>query len=123
MPIHDKSPRPQELPAVDLGFKQFSHGHSPCGRWCHADYWSPETAGASGGRPGPDNMLSEEAMTRRFKLVCRCLPNGYKVFSCQRLYSWYPTLRQALNATDFLKRAEKVIPYRLKLFPVMKKPV
>ncbi len=38
---------------------------------------------------GPDNMLSEEAMTRG--LNCLSLfAERLKVFSCQRLYSWYP---------------------------------
>ena len=56
-------------------------------------------------------MLSEEAMTRGL--------NCLSLFA-ERLQGFSPasvcivgthTLRQALNATDFLKRAEKVIPY------------
>lgn len=64
---------------------------------------------------GPDNMLSEEAMTRGL--------NCLSLFA-ERLQGFSPasvcivgthTLRQALNATDFLKRAEKVIPYPIEI--------
>lgn len=123
MPIHDKSPRPQEFAAVDLGSNSF---HMVIARVVDG---AMQIIGRLKQRVhladglGPDNMLSEEAMTRGL--------NCLSLFA-ERLQGFSPasvcivgthTLRQALNATDFLKRAEKVIPTRSKLFPVMKKPV
>lgn len=79
MPIHDKSPRPQEFAAVDLGSNSF---HMVIARVVDG---AMQIIGRLKQRVhladglGPDNMLSEEAMTRGLT-VCRCLPNGYKGF-------------------------------------------
>lgn len=115
MPIHDKSPRPQEFAAVDLGSNSF---HMVIARVVDG---AMQIIGRLKQRvhladgPGPDNMLSEEAMTRGL--------NCLSLFA-ERLQGFSPasvcivgthTLRQALNATDFLKRAEKVIPYPIEI--------
>ena len=91
MPIHDKSPRPQEFAAVDLGSNSF---HMVIARVVDG---AMQIIGRLKQRVhladglGPDNMLSEEAMTRGLNClsvaVCR---TATRVFSCQRLYSWYP---------------------------------
>ncbi len=39
---------------------------------------------------GPDNMLSEEAMTRGLNCLSLFAERLQGFFSCQRLYSWYP---------------------------------
>ena len=115
MPIHDKSPRPQEFAAVDLGSNSF---HMVIARVVDG---AMQIIGRLKQRVhladglGPDNMLSEEAMTRGL--------NCLSLFA-ERLQGFSPasvcivgthTLRQALNATDFLKRAEKVIPYPIEI--------
>ena len=115
MPIHDKSPRPQEFAAVDLGSSSF---HMVIARVVDG---AMQIIGRLKQRVhladglGPDNMLSEEAMTRGL--------NCLSLFA-ERLQGFSPasvcivgthTLRQALNATDFLKRAEKVIPYPIEI--------
>ena len=115
MPIHDKSPRPQEFAAVDLGSNSF---HMVIARVVDGamqiiGHLKQRVHLADG--LGPDNMLSEEAMTRGL--------NCLSLFA-ERLQGFSPasvcivgthTLRQALNATDFLKRAEKVIPYPIEI--------
>ena len=64
MPIHDKSPRPQEFAAVDLGSNSF---HMVIARVVDG---AMQIIGRLKQRVhladglGPDNMLSEEAMTR-----------------------------------------------------------
>ena len=115
MPIHDKSPRPQEFAAVDLGSNSF---HMVIARVVDG---AMQIIGRLKQRVhladglGPDNRLSEEAMERG--LSCLSL-------FAERLQGFSPssvcivgthTLRQALNATDFLKRAEKVIPYPIEI--------
>ncbi|KUV56098.1 hypothetical protein AWF45_16200 [Escherichia coli] len=66
MPIHDKSPRPQEFAAVDLGSNSF---HMVIARVVDG---AMQIIGRLKQRVhladglGPDNMLSEEAMTRGF---------------------------------------------------------
>lgn len=114
MPIHD-NPRPQEFAAVDLGSNSF---HMVIARVVDG---AMQIIGRLKQRVhladglGPDNMLSEEAMTRGL--------NCLSLFA-ERLQGFSPasvcivgthTLRQALNATDFLKRAEKVIPYPIEI--------
>ena len=88
MPIHDKSPRPQEFAAVDLGSNSF---HMVIARVVDG---AMQIIGRLKQRVhladglGPDNMLSEEAMTRGLMYaICR---KATRVFPCQRLYSWYP---------------------------------
>ncbi|STJ10113.1 exopolyphosphatase [Escherichia coli] len=90
MPIHDKSPRPQEFAAVDLGSNSF---HMVIARVVDG---AMQIIGRLKQRVhladglGPDNMLSEEAMTPRFKLSVAVCRTAARVFSCQRLYSWHP---------------------------------
>ena len=115
MPIHDKSPRPQEFAAVDLGSNSF---HMVIARVVDG---AMQIIGRLKQRvhlaDGLDsnNMLSEEAMERG--LACLSL-------FAERLQGFEPssvcivgthTLRQALNAPEFLKRAEKVIPYPIEI--------
>lgn len=115
MPIHDKTPRPQEFAAVDLGSNSF---HMVIARVVDG---AMQIIGRLKQRVhladglGEDNKLSEEAMERG--LSCLSL-------FAERLQGFPPssvcivgthTLRQALNATDFLKRAEKVIPYPIEI--------
>ena len=107
MPIHDKTPRPQEFAAVDLGSNSF---HMVIARVVDG---AMQIIGRLKQRVhladglGEDNKLSEEAMERG--LSCLSL-------FAERLQGFPPssvcivgthTLRQALNATDFLKRPEK----------------
>ncbi len=80
MPIHDKSPRPQEFAAVDLGSNSF---HMVIARVVDG---AMQIIGRLKQRVhladglGPDNMLSKEAMTRGLNCSCCCLPNGYRRF-------------------------------------------
>ncbi len=90
MPIHDKSPRPQEFAAVDLGSNSF---HMVIARVVDG---AMQIIGRLKQRVhladglGPDNMLSEEAMTRGLNCLSLFAERLQGVFSCQRLYSWYP---------------------------------
>ncbi len=187
MPIHDKSPRPQEFAAVDLGSKSF---HMVIAR---VVVGAMQIMGRLKQRVhlavglGPDNMLSEEAMTRGLNclslfaerlqgfspasvcivgthtlrqalmVIARVVDGAMQIIGrlkqrvhladglgpdnmlseeamtrglnclslfAERLQGSSPasvcivgthTLRQALNATVFLKRAEKVIPYPIEI--------
>ncbi|MGG7444549.1 exopolyphosphatase [Kosakonia oryzendophytica] len=115
MPIQEKTPRPEEFAAVDLGSNSF---HMVIARVVDG---AMQIIGRLKQRvhlaDGLDsnNMLSEEAIERG--LACLSL-------FAERLQGFDPssvcivgthTLRQALNATDFLKRAEKVIPYPIEI--------
>ncbi|MGY5955941.1 exopolyphosphatase [Kosakonia sp. BK9b] len=117
MPIQEKTPRPEEFAAVDLGSNSF---HMVIARVVDG---AMQIIGRLKQRvhlaDGLDsnNMLSEEAMERG--LACLSL-------FAERLQGFDPssvcivgthTLRQALNATEFLKRAEKVIPYPIEIIP------
>ncbi|APG19181.1 exopolyphosphatase [Kosakonia radicincitans DSM 16656] len=117
MPIQEKMPRPEEFAAVDLGSNSF---HMVIARVVDG---AMQIIGRLKQRvhlaDGLDsnNMLSEEAMERG--LACLSL-------FAERLQGFDPssvcivgthTLRQALNATEFLKRAEKVIPYPIEIIP------
>jgi exopolyphosphatase/guanosine-5'-triphosphate,3'-diphosphate pyrophosphatase len=121
MPINEKTARPQEFAAVDLGSNSF---HMVIARVVDG---AMQIIGRLKQRvhlaDGLDsnNMLSEEAMERG--LACLSL-------FAERLQGFDPssvcivgthTLRQALNAPEFLKRAEKVIPYPIEIISVMKK--
>lgn len=115
MPINEKTARPQEFAAVDLGSNSF---HLVIARVVDG---AMQIIGRLKQRvhlaDGLDsnNMLSEEAMERG--LACLSL-------FAERLQGFDPssvcivgthTLRQALNAPEFLKRAEKVIPYPIEI--------
>lgn len=115
MPINEKTARPQEFAAVDLGSNSF---HMVIARVVDG---AMQIIGRLKQRvhlaDGLDsnNMLSEEAMERG--LTCLSL-------FAERLQGFDPssvcivgthTLRQALNAPEFLKRAEKVIPYPIEI--------
>lgn len=117
MPIQEKMPRPEEFAAVDLGSNSF---HMVIARVVDG---AMQIIGRLKQRvhlaDGLDsnNMLSEEAMERG--LACLSL-------FAERLQGFDPasvcivgthTLRQALNATEFLKRAEKVLPYPIEIIP------
>lgn len=117
MPIQEKMPRPEEFAAVDLGSNSF---HMVIARVVDG---AMQIIGRLKQRvhlaDGLDsnNMLSEEAMERG--LACLSL-------FAERLQGFDPasvcivgthTLRQASNATEFLKRAEKVIPYPIEIIP------
>ena len=115
MPINDNTPRPQEFAAVDLGSNSF---HMVIAREVDG---AMQIIGRLKQRvhlaDGLDarNMLSEEAMERGL--------NCLSLFA-ERLQGFSPssvcivgthTLRKALNAPEFLKRAEKVIPYPIEI--------
>ncbi|MCL5498877.1 exopolyphosphatase [Escherichia coli] len=115
MPINEKTARPQEFAAVDLGSNSF---HMVIARVVDG---AMQIIGRLKQRvhlaDGLDsnNMLSEESMERG--LACLSL-------FAERLQGFDPssvcivgthTLRQALNAPEFLKRAEKVIPYPIEI--------
>ena len=115
MPINEKTPRPQEFAAVDLGSNSF---HMVIARVVDG---AMQIIGRLKQRvhlaDGLDenSVLSEEAITRGL--------NCLSLFA-ERLQGFSPssvcivgthTLRQAANAADFLKRAEKVIPYPIEI--------
>ena len=115
MPINEKTPRPQEFAAVDLGSNSF---HMVIARVVDG---AMQIIGRLKQRvhlaDGLDenSVLSEEAMTRGL--------NCLSLFA-ERLQGFSPssvcivgthTLRQATNAAEFLKRAEKVIPYPIEI--------
>ncbi|SUH35831.1 exopolyphosphatase [Salmonella enterica subsp. enterica] len=115
MPIYDKSPPPAGVRCGRSRLKQLSYGH------CRVVDGAMQIIGRLKQRVhladglGADNKLSEEAMERG--LSCLSL-------FAERLQGFSPssvcivgthTLRQAQNAADFLKRAEKVIPYPIEI--------
>ncbi|MFG6654677.1 exopolyphosphatase [Scandinavium sp. M-37] len=115
MPIKTKTKRPQEIAAVDLGSNSF---HMVIARVVDG---ALQIIGRLKQRVhladglNENNMLSEEAMERGL--------NCLSLFA-ERLQGFSPTsvcivgthtLRQALNAPEFLKRAEKVIPYPIEI--------
>lgn len=115
MPIKSKTPRPQEVAAVDLGSNSF---HMVIARVVDG---ALQIIGRLKQRvrlaDGLDanNKLSEEAMERGL--------NCLSLFA-ERLQGFPPSsvcivgthsLRQAQNAAEFLKRAEKVIPYPIEI--------
>lgn len=115
MPINSQAPRPQEFAAVDLGSNSF---HMVIARVVDG---AMQIIGRLKQRvhlaDGLDanSMLTEEAMERG--LACLSL-------FAERLQGFSPanvcivgthTLRQAVNAPEFLKRAEQVIPYPIEI--------
>ncbi len=115
MPIHDNSPRPQEFAAVDLGSNSF---HMVIAREVDG---AMQIIGRLKQRvhlaDGLDenSQLSEEAMERG--LACLSLfAERLQGFSASSVcIVGTHTLRQALNASEFLKRAEQVIPYPIEI--------
>ncbi|HCT7942293.1 exopolyphosphatase [Raoultella ornithinolytica] len=115
MPINEKTPRPQEFAAVDLGSNSF---HMVIARVVDG---AMQIIGRLKQRvhlaDGLDenSVLSDEAIARGL--------NCLSLFA-ERLQGFSPssvcivgthTLRQAANAAEFLKRAEKVIPYPIEI--------
>lgn len=115
MPINNQATRPQEYAAVDLGSNSF---HMVIAREVDG---ALQIIGRLKQRvhlaDGLDenNILSEEAMERG--LTCLSL-------FAERLQGFSPanvcivgthTLREALNASEFLQRAEQVIPYPVEI--------
>ena len=115
MPINSQAPRPEEFAAVDLGSNSF---HMVIARVVDG---AMQIIGRLKQRvhlaDGLDanNMLTEEAMERG--LACLSL-------FAERLQGFPPanvcivgthTLRQAVNASEFLKRADAVIPYPIEI--------
>ncbi len=115
MPITSDAPRPEEFAAVDLGSNSF---HMVIARVVDG---AMQIIGRLKQRvhlaDGLDenNMLSEEAMERG--LACLSLfAERLQGFSAAKVcIVGTHTLRQAANATDFLRRAEKVIPYPIEI--------
>lgn len=114
MPINDNTPRPQEFAAVDLGSNSF---HMVIARVVDG---AMQIIGRLKQRvhlaDGLDenSVLSEEAMTRG--LNCLSLfAERLQGFSSSVCIVGTHTLRQATNAAEFLKRAEKVIPYPIEI--------
>jgi exopolyphosphatase len=115
MPIKNKTPRPQEFAAVDLGSNSF---HMVIARVVDG---AMQIIGRLKQRvhlaDGLDenNMLSEEAMERG--LSCLSLfAERLQGFSASSVcIVGTHSLRQAANATEFLTRAEKVIPYPIEI--------
>ncbi|ADO47536.1 exopolyphosphatase [[Enterobacter] lignolyticus] len=115
MPIKNKTPRPQEIAAIDLGSNSF---HMVIARVVDG---AMQIIGRLKQRvhlaDGLDenNMLSEEAMERG--LSCLSLfAERLQGFSASSVcIVGTHTLRQALNAQEFLKRAEKIIPYPIEI--------
>lgn len=115
MPIKSKAPRPQEFAAVDLGSNSF---HMVIARVVDG---AMQIIGRLKQRvhlaDGLDenNMLSEEAMERG--LSCLALfAERLQGFSASSVcIVGTHSLRQAANATEFLTRAEKVIPYPIEI--------
>ncbi len=114
MPINDNTPRPQEFAAVDLSSNSF---HMVIARVVDG---AMQIIGRLKQRvhlaDGLDenSVLSEEAMTRG--LNCLSLfAERLQGFSSSVCIVGTHTLRQATNAAEFLKRAEKVIPYPIEI--------
>ncbi|EOL9014002.1 exopolyphosphatase [Cronobacter malonaticus] len=115
MPITSDAPRPEEFAAVDLGSNSF---HMVIARVVDG---AMQIIGRLKQRvhlaDGLDenNMLTEEAMERG--LACLSLfAERLQGFSAANVcIVGTHTLRQASNATDFLRRAEKVIPYPIEI--------
>lgn len=116
MPIsHKNMPRPQEFAAIDLGSNSF---HMVIARVVDG---AMQVLGRLKQRVhladglGADNVLSEEAMQRG--LSCLALfAERLQGFSASNVtIVGTHTLRQAINAEDFLRRAAEVIPYPIEV--------
>ncbi len=87
MPIHDKSPRPQEFALRSILVQTVFHmviARVVDGAMQIAGRLKQRVHLADGLR-GPDNMLSEEAMTRGLNCLSLFCRTATRVFSCQRL--------------------------------------
>ncbi|KNC10191.1 exopolyphosphatase [Klebsiella sp. RIT-PI-d] len=115
MPIHDMSPRPQEFAAVDLGSNSF---HMVIARVVDG---AMQIIGRLKQRVhladglGDDNMLSEEAMQRGLSCLSLFAERLQGFSSSSVCIVGTHSLRQALNANEFLRRAEEVIPYPIEI--------
>ncbi|ARJ42795.1 exopolyphosphatase [Pantoea alhagi] len=116
MPIsHKNMPRPQEFAAIDLGSNSF---HMVIARVVDG---AMQVLGRLKQRVhladglGADNVLSEEAIQRG--LSCLALfAERLQGFSASNVtIVGTHTLRQAVNAEDFLRRAAEVIPYPIEV--------
>lgn len=116
MPItHKNMPRPQEFAAIDLGSNSF---HMVIARVVDG---AMQVLGRLKQRVhladglGADNVLSEEAIQRG--LSCLALfAERLQGFSASNVtIVGTHTLRQAINAQDFLQRAAEVIPYPIEV--------
>ncbi|URQ59928.1 exopolyphosphatase [Pantoea alhagi] len=116
MPIsHKNTPRPQEFAAIDLGSNSF---HMVIARVVDG---AMQVLGRLKQRVhladglGADNVLSEEAIQRG--LSCLALfAERLQGFSASNVtIVGTHTLRQAINAEDFLRRAAEVIPYPIEV--------
>ncbi|UQY43181.1 exopolyphosphatase [Erwinia sp. PK3-005] len=116
MPIsHKNMPRPQEFAAIDLGSNSF---HMVIARVVDG---AMQVLGRLKQRVhladglGADNVLSEEAIQRG--LSCLALfAERLQGFSASNVtIVGTHTLRQAINAEDFLRRAAEVIPYPIEV--------
>jgi len=115
MPILEKTPRPQEFAAVDLGSNSF---HMVIARVVDG---AMQIIGRLKQRvhlaDGLDsnNMLSEEAMERGLNCLSLFAERLQGFSATSVCIVGTHTLRQAQNAEEFLKRAEKVIPYPIEI--------
>ncbi|GLR10492.1 exopolyphosphatase [Mixta theicola] len=116
MPItHKNMPRPQEFAAIDLGSNSF---HMVIARVVDG---AMQVLGRLKQRVhladglGADNVLSEDAIQRG--LSCLALfAERLQGFSASNVtIVGTHTLRQAINAEDFLRRAAEVIPYPIEV--------
>lgn len=115
MPIKKHAPRPQEFAAVDLGSNSF---HMVIARVVDG---AMQIIGRLKQRVhladglNAESELSEEAMERG--LSCLALfAERLQGFSAENVcIVGTHSLRQAVNATEFLKRAEQVIPYPIEI--------
>ena len=119
MPIKKHAPRPQEFAAVDLGSNSF---HMVIARVVDG---AMQIIGRLKQRVhladglNADNELSEEAMERG--LSCLALfAERLQGFSAENVcIVGTHSLRQAVNAEAFLKRAEQVIPYPIEILSLI----
>lgn len=115
MPIKKHAPRPQEFAAVDLGSNSF---HMVIARVVDG---AMQIIGRLKQRVhladglNAENELSEEAMERGISCLA-LFAERLQGFSAENVcIVGTHSLRQAINATEFLKRAEQVIPYPIEI--------
>ncbi|MFW0767572.1 exopolyphosphatase [Trabulsiella odontotermitis] len=117
MSIQDQTSRPQEFAAVDLGSNSF---HMVIARVVDG---AMQIIGRLKQRvhlaDGLDenNMLSEEAIERGLNCLSLFAERLQGFSASSVCIVGTHTLRQAQNAAEFLKRAEKVIPYPIEIIP------
>ncbi|WP_024548622.1 exopolyphosphatase [Siccibacter turicensis] len=115
MPIKNQAPRPQEFAAVDLGSNSF---HMVIARVVDG---AMQIIGRLKQRvhlaDGLDenNILSEEAMERGLNCLSLFAERLQGFAAANVCIVGTHTLRQAQNASEFLQRAEQVIPYPIEI--------